>query len=91
MEFKTLIEYNQIITHSNKLNKFTNVHGLRIKRVVDSCKDERQLLGAELYIRNGLKAFVGDMEVEVMNEYVNAFIVPKLKEIKEFDIVDIVV
>jgi hypothetical protein len=73
---------------SMTIGDFTIKFGLRLKKVVDSCRNEPELDSAENYVRNGLKSYVKDLQPEIAEEYVRIFITPKRQELTMIELVE---
>ena len=69
------------------IGDFTIKFGLRLKKVVDSCRNEPELDSAENYVRNGLNSYVKDLQPEMVEEYVRIFITPKRQELTMIELV----
>ena len=75
------------LRHKDPCNKmsltdFMTKHSIRLKKVVDSCRNEEELQIAETYIRNGLKTFVCNPDSDNAHEFVRLLITPKRLELE---------
>jgi hypothetical protein len=66
-----------------ELSEFLTRYSLKLKKVVDSCINEKQLECAELYIRTGLNSLVRNSGSMLVNNYVNTLLIPKRIELEE--------